>query len=49
MVFSVESVPMVIKGQRSSFEEYRTVVGSEESSFGTPICQDMGLGAEELN
>jgi hypothetical protein len=24
-------------------------VGSEESSFGKPACQDMSLGAEELN
>jgi hypothetical protein len=30
--------------------EYRSiVVGSEESSFGTLACQDMGLGAEKLN
>jgi hypothetical protein len=26
----------------------RTVVGREDSSFGTPTCQDMSLGAEEL-
>jgi hypothetical protein len=32
-----------------SIEEYRTVVKSEESSFGTPAYQDMSLVAEELN
>jgi hypothetical protein len=30
-------------------KKYRTVVESEESSFGAPGCRDMSLGAEELN
>jgi hypothetical protein len=32
--------------QSEEATEYRTAVGSDESSFGTPACQDMSL---ELN
>jgi hypothetical protein len=28
--------------------DYRTLVGSEGSSFGTPACRDMSPGAKEL-
>jgi hypothetical protein len=33
----------------SSAWSVKTVVGSEESTFGTPACQDMSFAAEEFN
>jgi hypothetical protein len=43
-VLSAWSVQSGYKEVFVSVEQYRT-----ESSFETPACQDMGLGAEELN
>jgi hypothetical protein len=51
-VFSVGFVPRGYKGIIRSLEKDRRVVvveRSEEPSFGTPACQGMSSGAEELN
>jgi hypothetical protein len=37
------------KWLQGSVQQNRIGVGSEESSFEMPACQDMSLGAEELN
>jgi hypothetical protein len=48
-VFSAWSVQSGYKEVFHSLEQYRTIVKSGESSFETPACRDMSLGAEELN
>jgi hypothetical protein len=48
-VFSAWSVQSGYKEVLSSIEQYITGVESEESSFETPACRDMNLGAEKLN
>jgi hypothetical protein len=45
-VFSAWSVQSGYKEVFGSIEQYRTVVGSEESSFETPACRHMSFGAE---
>jgi hypothetical protein len=48
-VFSVWSVQSDYKEVFGCTEQYRREESREESSFGTPACQVMSLGAEELN
>jgi hypothetical protein len=46
VVFSAQSVQ---SGYKEEFRSWQQQQRREESSFETPACQDMSLGAEELN